>query len=227
MTKTLKNIQQLEDRTAQSRCDEGFLQVRRVLLQNHYEDGTRSRPYACDIVERKFVDAVAVIVYAKKAGRVLAGLREGMRPPLFFRYRRDIPIEDRQDYRHFVEVVAGAIESDDHGWDGLKRRAAMELKEEAGIEADPSDVEILGGGLFSSPGTTDEKVYFAAVEVDDPERRGTPAGDGSPMEEVSHIIFLPLEEALEKSMSGAYEDGKTEVALWRLAHRLGLIQLKA
>lgn len=223
--KKLEKIELLEDRTARSRCDEGFIRVRRLTIQNHYGDGSTSRPYACDIIERKFMDAVAVILYARQpaTGKILVGLREGLRPVLYFRRRRKPPIPDSQDYRHFVEVVAGALEGDDQGWEGLRRRAAIEIQEEAGFEVAPEQIEILGGGLFSSAGTSDEKIYLAAAEVN-PQAQGHICGDGSPMEEAARIFFLPLEEALEKSMQGEFEDAKTELCLWRLAWKRGLLR---
>ena len=223
--KKLDKIELLEDRTARSRCDEGFIRVRRLTIQNHYGDGTSSRSYSCDIIERKFIDAVAVVLYTREpeTGRILVGLREGLRPVLYFRHRRKPPIPDPQDYQHFVEVVAGALEDDDLGWEGLRRRAVIEVREEAGFEIDPAKVELLGGGLFSSPGTSDEKVYLAAAEVD-PRTQGHISGDGSPMEEAARVFFIPLEEALERSMQGDFEDGKTELCLWRLAWKLGFIR---
>jgi len=223
--KKLQKIEQLEDRTAQSRCDEGFIRVRRLTLQNHYSDGSTSRAYACDVIERKHIDAVAVVLYTRQGetGEIHVGLREGVRPVLYYRHRRKPPIADPQDYQHFVEVVAGVLEEDNLGWEGLRRRAAVEVKEEAGFDIKPENVELLGGGLFSSPGTSDEKVYLAAAEVD-PATQGPIPGDSSPMEEVARVFFLPLEEALEKSIKGEFEDGKTELCLWRLAWRLGGIK---
>jgi len=225
MTQRLKEIELIQDRTGESRCDEGFIQVRRLTLKNHYQDGSQSRPYACDIVERKHIDAVAVAVYARdpETGEILVGLREALRPVLYFRNRRKPPLPDPRDYEYFVEIVAGALEEDDLGMEGLRRRAAIEVKEEAGFDVDPEAIEILGAGLFSSPGTSDEKVYFASVEVD-PARQGHLLGDGSPMEEAARFFFLPLREALERSFRGELEDGKTEIALWRLAWRLGKVR---
>lgn len=224
--KRLDKIELVKDRTSQSRCDEGFVRVRRLRIRNHYDDESTSREYACDVIERRYMDAVAVILYTRdpENGRILVGLREGMRPVLYFRSERKPPIADERDYRHFVEVVAGAIEQDDVGWEGLRRRATLEVKEESGFDVSPDSIEILGGGLFSSPGTSDEKVYMTAVQVD-PATQGVIHGDGSPMEESAHMFFIPLDEALKKSLAGEFEDGKTEICLWRLAWKLGQIQL--
>ena len=48
----LAAIEIVEDRTADSRCDEGFLKVERLLLRNRYDDGSRSDVYPCDVVSR-------------------------------------------------------------------------------------------------------------------------------------------------------------------------------
>ena len=224
--KRMKSIELLKDRTRESRCDEGFIHIRRLVLRNHYEDGTSSREYSCDIVERKYIDAVAVVLYAKDptTGEIQVGLREGIRPVLYYRHRRKPPIPDPQNYQYFVEIVAGAIEDEDLGIEGLLRRAVLEVKEEAGFDIQPETIELLGGGLFSTPGISDEKVYMVAVEVN-PEDQGCHLGDGSPMEEAARIFFLPLKEALEKCIKGEFEDGKTEIGLWRLAKHLGLIKI--
>ena len=224
--KRMKSIEFLEDRTRESRCDEGFIHVRRLTLRNRYEDGTLSPDYSCDIVERKYIDAVAVVLYTQdpETGEIRVGLREGIRPVLYYRHRRNPPIPDPQDYQYFVEIVAGSLEAEDSGMEGLRRRAVLEVKEEAGFDIQPEAIELLGGGLFSSPGISDEKVYLTAVQVN-PEEQGCLSGDGSPMEDAARIFFMPLKEALEKSMKGDFEDAKTEIGLWRLAKHLRLVEL--
>ena len=74
--------------TAGSKADEGFLRVRRLVLRNVYADGTRSRPYDCDVVSRTRTDAVAVVLYevgpdGKKPryperGKVFTSVRHGI-----------------------------------------------------------------------------------------------------------------------------------------------------
>ena len=49
----------VEDRTAESRCDRGFLTLERLRLRNEYSDGSRSEVYDCDLVSRRGVDAAA------------------------------------------------------------------------------------------------------------------------------------------------------------------------
>jgi ADP-ribose pyrophosphatase len=224
MKKVLK-IEKLEDRTAESRSDEGFIRVKRYVLKNQYSDDSESREYNCDIVRRRDVDAVAVILFYRDAesGRIMVGLRQCIRPPVYFRSERQLQIPDEKEYTTLLEVVAGAIEEQDTGWEGMKRRAAIEVKEEAGFDVQPESIIPLGrGGMFSSPGVSDEKVYLTAAEVD-PDRQGEIGGDGSPMEEAGAILFFTLEEALRKSWDGELEDAKTDVCLYRLARHLNVM----
>ena len=48
----LSSIEVVEDRTAGSGCEDGFLRVKRLVLRNHYADGSQSRTYPCDVVSR-------------------------------------------------------------------------------------------------------------------------------------------------------------------------------
>jgi len=57
----------------------------------------------------------------------------------------------------FTEVVAGILEDEDVGEDGVRRRGAIEAHEEAGVTIDPASVEFLGAGTFPSPGSMPEK----------------------------------------------------------------------
>ena len=60
---TTTPVDVVDDRTAGSRCDEGFLQVRRLRCRNLRADGTRSPEFRVDVVDRPRLDAVAVLVY--------------------------------------------------------------------------------------------------------------------------------------------------------------------
>ena len=52
-------IEIVEDRTARSRCDEGFLRLKRYRARNRREDGSRSAEYPIDVIDRPTLDAVA------------------------------------------------------------------------------------------------------------------------------------------------------------------------
>ena len=64
----LVGIEIVEDRTAESRCDEGFLKLRRLRLRNVYKDRV-SEIYACNVVSRPNSDAVMTMLYKRDANR--------------------------------------------------------------------------------------------------------------------------------------------------------------
>ncbi len=220
-------VEVVEDRTAGARCDEGFLRLRRFVLRNTFTDGTVSAPYPCDVLSRRSVDAVAVVLWHRDpgTGRVLVHYREGTRPPVWLRRLKQdgLPVKDRQRYDRVGEIVAGVFEADDAVPDGIVRRALAEAREEAGFEVDPGRVRPLGGdGFFPSPGVTDEKVYLVAAEVD-PRIRGRALGDGSVQEQGARLVTRDLRDAIAACRRGELPDAKTELALLRLADLVGYL----
>ncbi len=203
--------------------DGGFLGIRRLRVRNRRSDGTRSEPYLCDYVVRpKGLDAVVVAVYAgsQAAGyRVL--LRDELRPPLVFaRAGEGLPLPDERDHLLFTGVVAGILEAGDRGEEGIRRRAAIEVWEEAGYRVAADDVAMLGAGTFPTPGALPEKFWLASVHIADPDARAEPPGDGSPMEEGAAIRWLGLDDAIAACTRGDIADAKTELALRRLRDEL-------
>jgi len=214
-------VEIVADRTAASRCDEGFLKLRRLVVRNRYSDGTTSAPYPCDVLRRPGSDAVVAVLYRLRAGRIEVLLRENLRVPIYLRRDTTFVHPDPREYTSVLEVVAGMVErSDPSGPVGLCRRAAVEAREEAGCAVPEEALTVLGGETFASPGTGDEKLYFCAAEAD-LDDRGDPSGDGSVMEEWGRVHIMDLDEALAACRSGAIPDMKTEVALCRLADSLG------
>jgi ADP-ribose pyrophosphatase len=217
------DIEVAEDRTERSTCQGGFLKLRRLMLRNVYADGTRSAPYACDVMSRTQVDAVAVVLYEiDGARRVKVMLKEGFRPPVVL--RRDKAIEHREPrpLMKILEIAAGVLEAKDAGPDGIESRAADEAHEECGMAVDPAQVVRLGEPSFPSPGVTDERVHFRAVPVD-VTAAGRAHGDGSPMEHGTAAVVLDLEDAISMCRGGAIPDMKTEIALLRLADAIAWI----
>jgi ADP-ribose pyrophosphatase len=217
----------VDDKTASSRCDEGFLRVRRYVLRNTFTDGTVSPPYPCDVLSRRRVDAVAIVLWHKdpRTGRVLVHYREATRPPVWLRRTKkaELPVPDRAPYDLLGEIVAGVLEVDDLGEPGIMKRAVAEAKEEAGYDVDPQDIRPLGqDGFFPSPGVTDEKVWLVAAEVD-PATRGAADGDGSVQEQGSRMVTRDLREAIAACRRGEVPDAKTELGLLRLADLLGYL----
>jgi ADP-ribose pyrophosphatase len=220
----IRSIEIVEDRTTRSRCDEGFLKLSRLVLRNHYSDGSQSEAYPCDVVRRPGSDAVVAVLYEIDGERrIHVLLRENTRPPIWLRRLEKFEHPDPREYETLLEVVAGMVESGDGARArGLEHRAAVEAREEAGVEAEASGFVEIGGETFASPGTSDEKVYYCAGAVRIGER-GEPAGDGSVMEESGRAVVRELVDAIEACRRGEIPDMKTEIALLRLADHLGYL----
>ncbi|GJM23016.1 MAG: hypothetical protein DHS20C15_29310 [Planctomycetota bacterium] len=224
----LQRIEVLEDRTAASPPDQGFLRLRRLQLRNHYSDGSSSDPYPCDLISRRGIDAVVAVLYERDeraAGpqRLRVLLRRAIRAPIYLRHEKTFVHPDPRDYTSIDELVAGIVEPDDaSGPAGLRHRAQVEALEEAGLDLPEEHFELLGGETFATPGIGDEKLYFTAAAAPlDEARQG--AGDGSVMEEGAEIVFMSLAEAVAACRDGRIPDMKTEVGLLRLADHLGYL----
>jgi ADP-ribose pyrophosphatase len=176
------------------------------------------------VVDRPSLDAVALCLWARTPRGVEVLLRRQLRPAAHFRRDRGPPLPE-PEYLLLEELVAGIVEPGERGPEALRRRAAEEAREEAGLELDPGRVEFLGGPIFLLPGFASEKIHLLAAEVrrdGGPDVRDAPGdGDGSPMEEGALLAWRELAAAIEACARGEIEDAKTEVALRRLRDRLG------
>lgn len=222
----LVGIEIVGDRTASSRCDEGYIKVLRLDVRNRYSDGSTSETYPCDVMSRPQSDAVVAVLYSVgEGGEIEVVLREAPRVPIYLRKDKTFVHPDPVEYLSLLEMVAGVVEpSDPPGIEGLRERAQAEALEEAGVSIDPADFQALGGETFASPGVTDEKLYFVAGALPAGEvGSGAPKGDGSTMEEWCVLHRFELGRAIEACRSGEIPDMKTEVALLRLADYLGWI----
>lgn len=225
----LVDIETVQDLTAESRCDEGFVTVRRLRLRHRYADGSFSESYAYDVVDRPGADAVAVLLWARdsESGRVLVALRHNVRPPVLLRRDQRLLRPDPRQYLTLVEVCAGSLEAGDLGAAGTLQRASIEAHEEAGLQVLPEDGSELGAGYFPAPGTLSEKVYTTAFEVPgaavETSRCAAGPGDGSVVEADAWLEWRELGEAIEACACGQIEDAKTEISLRRLASHLGYI----
>lgn len=117
-----------------------------------------------------------------------------------------------RQYRHALgrwlwELPAGKL---DGGEDPLSA-ARRELEEETGLVA--SHWEAMGG-VVSSPGVFTEVVHlYLATGLE--QRRAEPEAG-----EVFEIVWLALDEAVRRALSGAIDDGKTIAGLCRAQARL-------
>lgn len=200
----------------------GFLGIRRLRLRNTRTDGTLSDSYVNDFAVRPMgLDAVVVVVWHRAGDRVRVLVRDGLRPTLAFgREAARLVVPDPRPYLFLTELVAGILEIDDRGEDGLRARAAAEVREEAGFIVAPESITLLGAGSFPSPGSLPEKFFLTAVEIADPATQLPLEGDGSPMEEGAVTRWLDLDVAIQQCVDGAIEDCKTELGLRRLRERL-------
>lgn len=216
-------IEIVEDRTATSRCDEGFLRLKRYRARNRREDGSVSPEYPIDVIDRPTLDAVAVCLWSRGPGGIEILTRSGLRPAACFRRGQRTVLPER-DYLLVEELVAGVLEPGERGLDALRSRAADEVLEEVGLRMPPARFALLGAPFFMLPGIASEKIHVVEAEV---ERGDGPAvlaapdgGDGSPLEEGAELRWRALGEAIAACERGEIEDAKTEIALRRLDARL-------
>jgi len=216
-------IEVVEDRTATARCDEGFLRLKRLRARNRRADGSRSKEYPIDLVDRPTLDAVAVCLWARGRSGPEVLTRLGLRPAAYFRRGRTTAMPEGE-YLLVEELVAGVLEPGELGLGALRQRGAEEVHEETGLLVAAAALEPLGGPIFMLPGIVSEKIHLMAVEVErgsGPEVWPAPgSGDGSPLEEGAELRWRRLDEALAACERGEIEDGKTELAFRRLAARL-------
>jgi ADP-ribose pyrophosphatase len=204
-----------EDFSATARCDEGFLQVRRLRVKNRRSDGSSSPVYRVDVIDRPKLDAVAVLVWRARDGGGQEFLtRENLRPAAYFRKDKQPVLADGRSHLFCEEIVAGLLENEDVGEAGLKHRCAAEVFEEAGFPVAPEAVKLLGAPFFLAPGILSEKIFPAACDVTGLVQQ-PPEGDGSPLEEGGRIRWRTAGELVAAFDSGLIQDAKTEIILQR------------
>jgi ADP-ribose pyrophosphatase len=202
------DIEIVEDFSDRARCDEGYLRMRRLRCRNRRSDGTASPVYRVDVVDRPNLDAVGVMVYRRTAAGIEVLTRKTLRPAAYLR-------PDTQVHLRLEEIVAGVLEASDRGEQGLRHRAALEVKEEAGFEVGEEEVQPLGGPFFVAPGILSEKIFLVGVDVTGKPQQ-EPAGDGSPLEEGYALQWWSIGTLLEACRGGQVQDAKTEIGVARL-----------
>jgi ADP-ribose pyrophosphatase len=207
-------LEVLEDVSSQARLDEGFLHLRRLRCRNRRADGSFSRPYAVDVVDRPVPDAVAVLVFRRGPQGVEVLTRRTLRPAAYFRAGLPLPVPDTERYLTVEELVAGVLEKEDKGEAGLQARAAAEVREEAGYAVGPEEVSLLGPSFFMLPGIISEKIHPTAVDVTGKQAL-PPTGDGSPLEEGATLRWWPILALLAACQDGRVPDAKTELCVLR------------
>jgi ADP-ribose pyrophosphatase len=212
-------IDVLEDRSAQTPSNKGFIRVQRLTLRTTYEDGTRSDPFAYDVADRDALDAVLMVLHSPRPGAPDdpdVCLRTALRPPIALRARRPIPVpvKDPRSEPMLWEMPAGLIEKGETGDAAVRGTASRETQEEVGLDVPPEAFEPLGVPVYLTPGLIGEKLHMMRAQVDRTQPMKITATEV--VEHASKVEWVPLGEALARAARGEIEDCKTELALHRL-----------
>jgi ADP-ribose pyrophosphatase len=210
-------IEVLDDRSAHTPSDQGFLKVRRLTLRTRYEDGTESAPYRYDVADRDALDAVLIVLHAPREDAPddpYLCMRTALRPPLALRRQRALPVPDAHTEPVLWELPAGLIEQGEQGEQAVLETAAREAEEETGFALPPQAFARLGAAVYLSPGLSGEKLHVVHAAVDRSQQGKATATEV--VEQASRIEWWPLSEALDRAARGELEDCKTELALHRL-----------
>jgi ADP-ribose pyrophosphatase len=210
----VRALEVVEDFTASARCDEGFLRIRRLRVQNARTDGSKSSVYRVDVVDRPRLDAVAVLIWRRTEQGLTFLTRQNLRPAAYFRHQLRPTVPDGTTHLFCEEIVAGLLEPTDTGEAGLTHRALEETFEEAGFRAGPECLRRLGQPFFVAPGIISEKIFLFACEVTGLETQAAP-GDGSPLEEGGTLSWRTTDQLEGALADGTIQDAKTELAFRR------------
>lgn len=211
-------LEVVEDFSSTARCDEGFLQIRRLRCRNRRADGSHSPIFRVDVVDRPKLDAVAVLVWRRAETGLEFLTRQNLRPAAYFRTEKTPVIAESRDWLFCEEIVAGLLEPSDEGERAIRARAVEEVHEEAGLRVEVDAVRHLGPPFFVAPGIISEKIFLTEVEVTGVVAT-EPQGDGSPMEEGAVLTWRPLVSLQTALATGEIQDAKTELALNRFLSR--------
>ena len=212
----ISKIEILEDR---SPGGDRFLTLRRYVVRNHYGDGSVSPPYPIDFIDRIGMDSVAISLWYRESGKLFVCIRRGIRAAVWFRRTQARPLPDEIPCDLPYEAIAGSVEKEDRGMDGLIARACAEAWEEAGCKVAPAQCDYLGS-ILPSHGQSSERIYLFAAEIN-PEKIQPPPGDGSVNEAAAPPPeWRAADEILAMCRRGEIEDPKIEIGLRRLLEKI-------
>lgn len=198
------------------RTPTGFLHLHCLQLRRTLPDGSLSEPFHYDVVERRSLDAVVILLLRPSDRGVEVCLRSQLRVPLAFRSGYDVPDADLPTNAVLWELPAGLIEPGEIGVEGIAYRASQETLEETGYALAPGRFTPFGTTSYPTPGLVAEKFHFVQAELTEADRPREAEGDGHVVELGSELQFVELQDALRAVDAGQIPDLKTEVALRRL-----------
>lgn len=198
---------------------EHFASLRQLQIKPIFSDHTQGEQHPCAVLMRHGIDAVMVVPYVRQEPieTSLVLLRYGQRPAVWLRRFMELPIQEPDAPARLCELVAGIREWHEHGIEGLRKRACIELQEEVGLHISPEDLVPLGPGFLPSPGLFPEKIFPFCVELSlSALQQANPLGDGGIQEMGASIEIITLQDAIQRVDQGLIIDAKTELGLLRL-----------
>lgn len=203
--------------------DTGFVNLERFAAINEYDDGSFSREYNCDIINRKGSDAVIIVPYAYINNQINVLMINNFRPVVYYREKVMANKNHNEIDEHimeFLEFPAGMLEEDELNNKninmGIKKCAKRELEEETGYDVDIKNIRVLGHRYYSSSGIITERINIAACDITGLNPKNNIETDGSVMEENIESFFVPFEKAMIWCKKGIIKNAGTEIGLNRL-----------
>ena len=228
MDKNNKKIKKVKDtkffkKSPPIQLDTGFVNLERFVAINEYDDGTFSREYNCDIINRKGRDAVIIVPYTYIDNQIHVLMINTFRPVVYYREKvmtGKNPEDIDEHIMNFLEFPAGMLEEDEmndkNPSNGIKKCAQRELEEETGYSVELKNVHVLGHRYYSSSGIITERINIATCDITGITPKKEIKTDGSVMEESIETFFVPFDKAMKWCKDGVIKNAGTEIGLNRL-----------
>ena len=203
--------------------DTGFVNLERFVAINEYDDGSFSREYNCDIINRKGRDAVIIVPYSYIDNQIYVLMINTFRPVVYYREKvmTGKSCEEIDEHiMNFLEFPAGMLEEDEmndkNPNQGVKKCAQRELEEETGYSVPLKNINVLGHRYYSSSGIITERINIAICDITSAEQKKEIKTDGSVMEESIETFLVPFDKAMRWCKEGVIKNAGTEIGLHRL-----------
>ena len=228
MDKNNKKIKKVKDtkffkKSPPIQLDTGFVNLERFVAINEYDDGTFSREYNCDIINRKGRDAVIIVPYTYIDNQIHVLMINTFRPVVYYREKvmtGKNPEDIDEHIMNFLEFPARILEedkmNDKNPSNGIKKCAQRELEEETGYSVELKNVHVLGHRYYSSSGIITERINIATCDITGITPKKEIKTDGSVMEESIETFFVPFDKAMKWCKDGVIKNAGTEIGLNRL-----------